>query len=676
MSNFLKSLVDTAGYMPHGHCYLWDRGLVALHLFSDLAIGVAYVVISLTLAYLVSRAKRDIPFSWIFVGFGLFIVACGATHFMEIWTLWTPAYWLSGAVKVVTAVASIAVAVVIPPLVPKTLALIRSAKLSDQRKTDLELANQALQGEIGERHRAEDEIQKLNNRLEESIRARTAELAASETAARMAAIVQHSNEAIVSLSLDNCITSWNPAAERMYGYRSEEVLGHSASMLAPVSLSNETPKLIDRLGRGEDIKSFETTRLRKSGEPILVYLTLSPIKDEAGVLQGASALEHDRNERKRGEEMLRLTVDASPSPMVMVDGVGQIVLVNTLTEKLFGYRREELIGQPVEILVPRQYRGKHPGDRSGFMHSPGNRAMGAGRALYALRKDGTEFPVEIGLNPIKTDQGTWVLSAIVDITEHKLAERRVLERAAELTAVNAELEAFSYSVSHDLRAPLRQIAGFSKILAEESDLELRPESRRYLQRVQDGAQQMGNLIDDLLNLAKVGRHIVARRSTPVKDLIAMAIEELKPDTLGRTIEWRIEAMASVECDPGLAKQIFVNLLSNALKYTRIRSHALIQIGQMGLNGESVIFVRDNGAGFDMQYAGKLFGVFQRLHKATDFEGTGVGLATVQRIVHKHGGRIWAEAELDKGATFYFTIPNGPTLEPTSIEDFEKQEGKQ
>jgi hypothetical protein len=202
MSEFWNRLFDTGGYLPHGHGYLWERGLVALHLFSDLAIGVAYVVISLTLAYLVRRAKGDIPFSCIFVAFGVFIVACGATHFMEIWTLWTPVFWLSGAVKVVTAVTSVAVAVVLPPLVPKILTLIRSAKLSGQRQQDLELVNRGLQKEIGERSRAEDEIREINAGLEYRIRASTAELsAAHQIAARMAAIVECSNDTIVGLSL-------------------------------------------------------------------------------------------------------------------------------------------------------------------------------------------------------------------------------------------------------------------------------------------------------------------------------------------------------------------------------------------------------------------------------------------------------------------------------------------
>ena len=659
--------------MPHGHCYLWLSGLIRLHLLSDLAIGLAYIAISCALAYLMSKVRKDIPFSWIFLSFGLFMIACGATHLMEIWTLWVPLYWLSGAVKLVTALASVATAIALPPLVPKGIAMMQSAKLAERRELELEEANEALQKEIAERKRAESETREFNVELEERVRARTAELSGANVAlASLAAIVESSNDAIVSTDLDYRITTWNPAAQRIYGFRLEEVLGHSISILAPRDLSGQTSELIERLKAGEDIHSFETILVRSTGQSIQVSLSISPVKNEAGEFLGASIITRDITERKRGEEMFRLAVEAAPNAMVIVNSDGNIVLVNAQTEKLFGYRRDELIGQKVTILAPQKYRSKHPGYQSEFMRQPRARAMGAGGDLYGLRKDGVEFPVEIGLNPIQTEQGAWVLSAIVDITERKHAEeqiallnrdleRRVAERTAELTAANAELESFSYSVSHDLRAPLRQVAGFSKIIAEEYGAGLTPECERYLHMVQDGAQQMGHMVDDLLDLSRIGRQMVSRRPTPLGPLIDAALAVLQPDCLNREIDWKIESLSSVEADPRLLKQVFVNLLSNALKFTRPRKPASIQVGQTTLGEDSVIFVRDNGVGFDSKYAGKLFGVFQRLHKARDFEGNGVGLALVQRIIHKHGGRIWAEAAEDKGATFFFTIPDGPKV---------------
>ncbi len=240
-------------------------------------------------------------------------------------------------------------------------------------------------------------------------------------------------------------------------------------------------------------------------------------------------------------------------------------------------------------------------------------------------------------------------------TSQEELEQRVAQRTAELDATNKELEAFTYSVAHDLRAPLRHIQGFSNLLMESSGPQLEPEAQKHLQRIDEGTQQMGRLIDDLLSLARIGRQEPRLQATGLNSLVQEVLRDLKTETEGRDIQWRVGDLPFVDCDPGLMKQVLYNLLSNAAKYTRPRKPALIDIGQVSVEGQVVNFVRDNGVGFNMKYAPKLFGVFQRLHRKEDFEGTGVGLATVQRIIHKHGGRIWAEAEIDKGATFFFSL---------------------
>jgi two-component system sensor histidine kinase/response regulator len=234
-------------------------------------------------------------------------------------------------------------------------------------------------------------------------------------------------------------------------------------------------------------------------------------------------------------------------------------------------------------------------------------------------------------------------------------ERRVADRTAALAAANRELETFTYSVSHDLRAPLRQIDGFSRILVEHAGPGLDSKSLHYLRRIQEGTQHMGRLVDDLLNLAQLGRQDMHTRSTPLDAIVSDALSELRADWGDRIIQWAIGSLPTVECDAGLMKIVFTNLLSNAIKYTRPREVAIIEVASTGGNGQCTVFVRDNGVGFNMKYADKLFGVFQRLHRADQFEGSGVGLATVQRIIHKHGGEIWAEAEPDQGATFFFTL---------------------
>ena len=258
-------------------------------------------------------------------------------------------------------------------------------------------------------------------------------------------------------------------------------------------------------------------------------------------------------------------------------------------------------------------------------------------------------PLETSVDALRAD--------VFGQTEHDvdgLLERLALSNER-LTTANVDLESFSYSVAHDLRSPIRQIAGFSKILIEEYGPALPDEARRFLDRISQGARQMGNLVDDLLHLSQIGRQTLSLQSASLNSIVAAAVESLRPDCSGRNIEWRIGDLCSVACDQGLMKLAFVNLIANAIKYTRPRNPAIIEIGQTIIDGEQIIFVRDNGVGFDMQYAGKLFDVFQRLHLPSEFEGTGVGLATVERIIRNHGGRIWAHAEPDRGATFYFTV---------------------
>jgi signal transduction histidine kinase len=242
-------------------------------------------------------------------------------------------------------------------------------------------------------------------------------------------------------------------------------------------------------------------------------------------------------------------------------------------------------------------------------------------------------------------------------------EERVRQRTAALEAINKELETFTYSVAHDLRAPLRHIQGYSDILLEDFGERLDTTAKGYLHQIMDTTGHMGRLIGDLLSLAHVGRQELQLRLTGLQSLLREVLKDLKSETDGRNIQWHVADLPFVECDPGLMKQVLYNLLSNATKYTRPRDPAIIEVGYNSVGGRALIFIRDNGVGFNMKYAGKLFGVFQRLHRAEDFEGTGVGLATVQRIIHKHGGEIWAEAEIEKGATFFFTLAPLPLTAP-------------
>lgn len=282
-----------------------------------------------------------------------------------------------------------------------------------------------------------------------------------------------------------------------------------------------------------------------------------------------------------------------------------------------------------------------------------------------IRKDGTRVAILLGAAMFEDNPAEGVCF-VLDMTAQKQAEGRIIQlnaeleqrvsdRTAELEAANKELEAFSYSVSHDLRAPLRAVNGFAGIALEKFGSEVPEEARKLLERVRNAGQRMGDLIDDLLAFSRFGRQVVTRYAVDTERLVREAVEQSTLHQEERRIEWKVGPLPPCEGDFTLLRQAWINLVSNAVKYTQGREPAMIEIGCERREGEDVFFVRDNGAGFDMKYATKLFGVFQRLHRADQFEGTGVGLAIVQRIINRHGGRVWAEADVGRGATFSFTL---------------------
>jgi PAS domain S-box-containing protein len=416
-----------------------------------------------------------------------------------------------------------------------------------------------------------------------------------------------------------------------------------------------------------------------------------PLRDTAGRIVKWFGTCADIDGVKRAEETLRelnaelhqasaynrSLIEASLDPLVAIASDGRITDVNQATEQATGLSRQTLIGTDFcDYFIDRERV------RAGYQHVF-KEGCTQDSALQLRHRDGSTRLVRYNASLYRNPAGetVGVFAAALDIAERQRIEeeirelnasleRRVAERTADLLAVNQELEAFNYSLAHDLRAPLRHIDGYSKILLDDYGAGLPADGRRCAERIRVGARRMGRMMDELLELSRTSRHELSRQPTGLRSLVTAVLEEMAPDLQDREIEWRIGDLPSLDCDPTLMRQVFDNLLANAVKFTRDRQPAVIEVGQAISGGQTVLFVRDNGVGFSMKYAGKLFGVFHRLHRLEDFEGTGVGLATVQRIVHKHGGRIWAEAELEKGAAFYFTLDpparrnwNNPTWKP-------------
>jgi PAS domain S-box-containing protein len=640
----------SSDFMPHGFCYLWDPRIVWLHVISDGLIALSYYCIPIILIYFIFK-HRDRPFNRVFWMFGAFILACGTTHVMEIWNVWHGSYVLAGVVKAITAVVSVVTVAMLLPLIPKVISL--------PERLHLQEANLELEHEIAERKRAEQA-------LKESLAAR--ESAVKELAEQKFALDQHAIVAVTDLQ--GTITYVNDRFSAINLYSREEAIGRNYRIVNSGYHPKEFfQKMYDTLGKGR-VWHGEIRNRAKDGSIFWVAATTVPLLDSGGKPRQYITIRTDITARKRLEEVrehLAAVVESSDDAIISKTLNGMVTAWNSGAERLFGYSSAESVGKPMDRLLPLE-RATEESDILARI-ARGERVDHF--ETVRVRKDGKRVDISATISPVKDSSGAIVGVAKIarDITQRKTSEVEILKlndeleekvklRTAQLEAANKELETFSYSVSHDLRAPLRHISGFSQLLVEEFGANLAPGARHYLDRIQAGTQNMGVLVDELLHLARVGRHALNRRTTNLKELVAEVITLLLPESEGRQVEWAISDLSTAQCDPVLVRQIFQNLLSNALKFTRPRAQAVIEVSCREEGGQPVFMVRDNGIGFNMKYVDKLFGVFQRLHRAEDFEGTGIGLATVQRIVHKHGGQVWAEGELDKGAAFYFTLGLG------------------
>lgn len=606
---------------------------------------------------------------------------------------------------------------------------------------------------------------------------------------RYAAIIEGSDDAIIGKTPGGIITSWNPAAEKMFGYRADEAVGESILLIFPNDREEEEIEILQRLSKGERIRHFETVRRRKDGELIDVSVSMSPLIDSLGRVIGISKIVRDITAAKKVERLIsrqseeyKLAFNANPLPMWVYDiRTLSFLAVNDEAVRHYGYSRNEFLSMTIKDIRPAE---DFPSFIDNVSHAKFEIEHGTWRHLT---KDGRVITVEVNSHPVsfmgrkaklvlandvtarklaeealfnaehryratldsmmegcqiigfdlrylylndvaaaqgrlkkedligrtmmevypgieKTEmfsalrhcmeertpcrmenlftfddwttgwfrlsmepvqEGVFILS--IDITQEKRTEEElnkyrshleelVEERTAALEEVNRELEAFSYSVSHDLRAPLRHVDGFTRLLSKRIQNVVDQDSRRYLELICTATKEMGILIDDLLAFSRAGRAEMSKSRVSVRALLDRAILQLGGDIEGRSIEWNIGSLPEVQADSQLLYLAIFNLLSNAVKYTATREKAKITVNHRREGSEDIFTISDNGVGFDMKYSGKLFGVFQRLHDAEDFKGSGIGLANVRRIIARHGGKTWAEGRVNEGASFYFSLP--------------------
>jgi PAS domain S-box-containing protein len=469
----------------------------------------------------------------------------------------------------------------------------------------------------------------------------------------------------------------------------EELLGLSADQLLGKSLIDPEWHFLREDGSVMPVAEYPVNLVFSTRRPLRGYVmgisrldrtevswalvNAEPEYDDAGEIVQVIVSFVDISERKRAEIrlneqllFLQQLIDSIPIPVYYKSPEGLYLGCNAAFEAFTGLARKDIVGKTVHEVVPKERADKHHEADLALLCHTGMQTY----EVSGIFKDGKPHDVIFNkatfVDANHCVAGT--VGALMDITERKAAEEalrqlnteldlRVLDRTAELKAANKELDAFAYSVSHDLRAPLRHIDGFMELLQKKAGKTLDEQSRHYMDVISDAAQKMGMLIDDLLSFSRMGRQAMSFQPVALESLVRDIIREYALDAAGRAIAWRIGELPVVGGDAAMLRLVLANLISNSLKFTRPRQQAQIEIGSLpGQASEAVIFVRDNGVGFDMTYMDRLFGVFHRLHRADEFEGTGIGLANVRRIIARHGGRTWAEGQINQGATFFFSLP--------------------
>ena len=612
----------SSDFMPHGFCYLWNPRIVWLHVISDGLLTLSYYCIPLL--FIVSiRRELVLPFTrvfWMFVGF---ILSCGTIHLIEIWNIWHSDYVLSGAVKAFTALISAATVVMLIPLVPEIIAL--------PSRLQLQKLNGQLHEEMAERKRAE---------------ARNL---------RLAAIVDSSDNAILSKDLSGTITSWNKGAEGLYGYSEDEIVGQNVRLIVPGNGYADEDCILAKIAEGHQVTRYETTRKRKDGSEVQVSLSVSPLRDESGRIVGASSIAHDITERVAAEQALREQKYAfdQHADLSTTDVDGRITYANDRFCSISKYSREELMGQNHRIVNS----GLHPKE---FFRQLWD-TIGRGEVWHGeirnRAKDGALYWSHTTIVPFLYADGTprQYMAIRANITERKLAEERLAGKIRELARSNAELEQFAYVASHDLQEPLRMVANYTQLLAERYRGKLDEQADKYIHYAIDGATRMQAMIQDLLTYSRAGRQGNNIHNIDVNTAVQAALENLEPVIRESGAAVKYDRLPTVEANAIQITQLFQNLIGNAIKF-RGKLPPVVQIAAEQNGDEWVFSVADNGIGIAAEHSQIIFAIFQRLHTRNEYSGNGIGLAICKKIVERHGGRIWVESKEGQGATFKFTLP--------------------
>lgn len=478
-------------------------------------------------------------------------------------------------------------------------------------------------------------------------------------------MVDASPNALILVNEEGKIVYINAYAENLFQYKRAELIGQKIEILIPGKFKGHHPEHQQYFFKNPQTrmmgKGRELSALKKDQIEFPIEIGLNPIVTIDGNLVLASII--DITERKKAEKHFRLIVESTPNAMILVDNNGVIKFVNTQTEKLFKYNHQELLDQKIEILIPDEIKGRHSKHLEKFSKTPETRPMGIGKDLYAIDKENNKFPVEIGLNPIETHDGKMVLASIIDITERKNAEK-VSKMYAEKKALklytkklenkNKELEQFTFIASHDLQEPLRSITSLTEILIEDYGNKLDRDALESLTFLYESTERMKELITALLEYSRLGQKSELEQIDCNK-LIKVVLKDLDFSITKTNTTFIIDTLPTVLGHRTELRLLFQNLIDNAIKFRRKSVAPIVKISAQKQSEAWLFKIEDNGIGIDMNFANKIFTIFQQLHSNEEYSGTGIGLSHCKKIIELHDGDIWVKSNPNKGSTFYFTI---------------------